>query len=216
MKYWRATRERLAIVRPGLWFRRSSTYWESRYVRGGTSGAGSYGVQAEFKASFLNEFVARNAVKSVIEFGCGDGNQLQFARYPAYLGLDVSRSAVKMCADAFKDDLSKSFLCYDPDAFSDPARFIRADLALSLDVIYHLVEDNVFETYMRNLFDAADRFVIVYATDHERRNRAPHVRNRMFTTWIETHMPDWELLHVEPAPRPDHQDFHVFGRRDRD
>jgi SAM-dependent methyltransferase len=216
MKHLQAARARLAVIGPGLRFRRSSDYWERRYVGGGTSGAGSYGAQADFKAAFLNEFVLRNRVRSVIELGCGDGSQLRLAQYPTYLGLDVSRTAVQICTEAFRNDRSKSFLYYDPDAFSDPARFLRADLALSLDVVYHLVEDHVFETYMQNLFDAADRFVIVYATDHERRDRAPHVRNRIFTSWIDAHVPAWELRHVEPAPRPDHQEFHVFGRRERD
>ena len=38
----------------------------------------------------------------------------------------------------------------------------RAELALSLDVIYHLVEDTVYESYMGQLFDSATKYVIVY------------------------------------------------------
>src|SRR5258706_45661 len=110
MNLWHALRHRLAVVTPGLWFRGSGRYWESRYVSGGTSGAGSYGVQAEYKASFLNSFVADNNVRTVVEFGCGDGNQLRLAAYPSYLGLDVSSKAVHMCIEAFRSDQSKSFL----------------------------------------------------------------------------------------------------------
>ena len=54
----------------------SASYWDSRYVSGGTSGAGSYGHLAEFKANVLNTFVANRNIKLVIEFGFGDGNQL--------------------------------------------------------------------------------------------------------------------------------------------
>ncbi|GAJ08100.1 unnamed protein product, partial [marine sediment metagenome] len=57
-------------------FSGSREYWESRYAGGGTSGAGSYGKPAEFKAQVLNSFVKDNGISSVIEFGCGDGNQL--------------------------------------------------------------------------------------------------------------------------------------------
>jgi SAM-dependent methyltransferase len=214
MSYWRAARTRFAVVKPGLWFRGSSRYWESRYVSGGTSGAGSYGAQAEHKASFLNSFVRDNDVRSVVEFGCGDGNQLRLAAYPSYLGLDVSRTAVRLCIEAFRGDQSKSFLYYEPSAFSDNARFVHGDLALSLDVIYHLVEDEVFETYMRSLFAASDRFVIVYATDADRRVAAPHVRHRAFTAWLATHAAQWRLDHVEPAPNTAYQDFYVFARRE--
>src|SRR5579864_6395854 len=80
------------IFRPR--FPGSQTYWDQRYAEGGTSGSGSYGEQAAFKAEILNGFVARHGIQSVIEFGCGDGNQLSLASYPSYVGLDVSRTAI--------------------------------------------------------------------------------------------------------------------------
>ena len=43
----------------------------------------------------------------------------------------------------------------------------RADLTLSLDVIYHLVEDDVFVSAMRALFDKAARFVVIYASNQD-------------------------------------------------
>ena len=52
------------------------SYWENRYKNNGNSGAGSYGRLAEFKADVINNFIAENKITSVIEFGCGDGNQL--------------------------------------------------------------------------------------------------------------------------------------------
>ena len=78
----------------------SQPYWERRYARGGDSGAGSYGRLAIFKAEFVNSFVRDHGIRSVIEFGCGDGNQLSLAEYPSYFGLDVSRSAVEACASS--------------------------------------------------------------------------------------------------------------------
>src|SRR5690348_2974605 len=75
-------------------FSGSATYWESRYVGGGSSGAGSYGQFADLKASVLNHFVEANGVTTVTEFGCGDGNQLSLMRYPSYTGFDVSETVV--------------------------------------------------------------------------------------------------------------------------
>jgi hypothetical protein len=209
---WRAAKIRLATIRPALLFRGSGRYWEARYAAGGTSGAGSYGAQAEYKASFLNRFVADNAMRTVVEFGCGDGNQLRLARYPSYLGLDVSRTAIKRCAELFHDDATKSFVFYDPALFEDRAGFLRADLALSLDVVYHLVEDDVFDRHLRQLTEAAERYVVVYASDDDRRVAAPHVRHRRFTEWIEEQAPTLRLIETVPRPDPSYQEFFVFER----
>jgi hypothetical protein len=193
-------------------FRDSQSYWEDRYVSGGTSGPGSYDAQAEYKADFLNRFVRENAIGSVIEFGCGDGNQLGLAEYPRYLGLDVAPAAIKRCTEQFGDDYSKSFMRYDGRAFADSARFLHADLALSLDVIFHLVEDEVFEAYMHALFHAADRFVVIYSRDRDAPDPGRHVKWREFTPWVEENIDGWGRSRLEPAPSPEYQDFHVYTR----
>src|SRR5262245_48146126 len=77
-----------------LTFPGSANFWESVYRQGGTSGPGSYGHLARYKAEILNHFVRSNGVRRVIEFGCGDGAQLQLAEYPEYVGVDVSAAAV--------------------------------------------------------------------------------------------------------------------------
>ena len=194
----------------------SAAYWEERYRKGGTSGAGSYAEFAEFKAEVLNEFVASSGVRSVIEFGCGDGNQLALARYPRYDGVDVSPAAVARCRERFAADATKSF---GTTAEYDGR---RADLALSLDVVYHLVEDDVFERYMRTLFAAAERFVIVYASDFDSAPgaTASHVRHRKFTLWVAANAPEWRLARHVPnrhprrddAPGGTPADFFVFER----
>lgn len=89
-----------SLLRQRVGFHGSARYWELNYARGGTSGPGSYYASAEAKATFLNEFVRARDVRSVIEFGCGDGNQLSLADYPSYIGLDVSRSALNCASDA--------------------------------------------------------------------------------------------------------------------
>ena len=70
---------RKIIGRPKLVFTDSGSYWEQRYVRKRTSGAGSYGRLAVHKAEVLNQFVTDNNIDTVVEFGCGDGNQLTLA-----------------------------------------------------------------------------------------------------------------------------------------
>ena len=94
-------------------FRGSRLYWENRYARSGNSGAGSYQRLAIFKAETLSSFVKTRDIQSIIELGCGDGNQLALADYPKYLGLDISSTALKMCTDRFHDDSTKTFALYD-------------------------------------------------------------------------------------------------------
>ena len=66
-------------------------------------------------------------------------------------------------------------------------------MTMSLDVIYHLVEDNVFERYMTDLFSAADRFVLIYASDHDATTLTKHVRHRRYSDWIATYAPEFQL-----------------------
>jgi SAM-dependent methyltransferase len=204
----------LSLLRQRMGFRGSALYWEQNYAHGGTSGPGSYNAAAEAKADFLNDFVRTREVRSVIEFGCGDGHQLSLAEYPGYIGLDVSRSAIGLCQRGFAGDPTKSFFLYDGACFTDRSGLFTADLAISLDVIYHLIEDAVFDTYMTHLFAAGEKFVIVYATDCEISGTAPHVRHRHFTRWAEKHARDWRLLEVTegPNPGPDRADFFTYER----
>jgi Methyltransferase domain len=168
----------------------SAEYWENRYSAGGHSGVGSYGSFAEFKADVLNEFVSTNQIGTVIEFGCGDGNQLRLAKYPKYIGFDVSSTALSKCRQLFESDPTKSF-CLVSDYSAE-----IADLVLSLDVIYHLVEDSVFAQYMQTLFRASSRYVIIYAsdTDDNSDNAGTHVKHRKFTQWVQQNAPTWKLL----------------------
>lgn len=176
-------------------FRTSGQYWEDRYRLGGNSGAGSYSRLAEYKADVLNEFVYKNGIESVAELGCGDGAQLTLADYPTYHGYDVSQTIVEKCRRRFCDDSTKYFYTID-----EPITV--SDVALSLDVIYHLVEDAVFERYMEQLFAAASRFVVVYSSNFSGGSPADHVLHRRFTEWIEAHAPAWRLIEHRPNPFP--------------
>lgn len=186
-------------LRRRLRFPGTETYWDRRYADGGTSGAGSYGAPAAWKASVVNRWVEELGVRSVVDYGCGDGSQLSLARYPRYLGLDLSGAAVRMCVRRFADDPTKSFLRYDPQSFSDAAGWLRADMSLSLEVLFHLVDDGMFEDYLARLFDGADRYVVICSSDRSDLPQGPHERHRPFTSWVEHHRPGWQLdTRVDP------------------
>jgi SAM-dependent methyltransferase len=203
---------RVSLLHQRIGFVSSSQYWEERYARKGTSGDGSYGELARAKADFLNAFVREHAVRSVTEFGCGDGNQLSLAEYPRYVGLDVSKAAIGLCKTRFANDRTKSFFLYDDQCFIDNTDVFCADLALSLDVIYHLVEDHTFEAHMTHLFASACRYVIVYASNTTAHGTAPHVRHRPFSRWVELRRPQWHLslMEIGPGSGSGRADFFVY------
>lgn len=197
---------------------RSHGYWERRYRRGGSSGPGSIDRLADFKAEVVNDIVERYALASVTEWGCGDGSQLTLAAYPLYVGYDVSPTAVRTCRERFAGDQTKSF------ALADEYRGVVTDAALSLDVIFHLVEDESFERYMERLFDSASRIVVVYSSDTEENPEARdhgHVRHREFSQWVAEHRTEWRLTERIPNRYPfvvgdlttSFAEFFVYARR---
>lgn len=195
----------------------SGEYWEQRYRSNGNSGAGSYAHLAAFKADFLNAFVRENGIRTVVEFGCGDGNQLKLARYPRYTGFDVSPKSIEICSHLFHGDASKSFHTLEESVD------VSADLSLSLDVIYHLVEDDVYHRYMERLFQSSTSWVIVYSSNTDANDSAQsiHVRHRKFTDWVARQRRDFEPIQHVPNRYPvdrygaegSFADFFVFCKR---
>ena len=212
-RIYRALRRKGKRRRP---FPGTETYWEERYATGGSSGVCSHGKFAEFKAEILNSFVEENRIETIIELGCGDGNQLALANYPHYVGFDVSATAIALCRDRFAGDTTKSF------HLMDESNGERADLALSLDVIYILVEQDNFEAYMRRLFCAATGFVIIYSSnkDQDWVNTYGHLKHRKFTAWVEANIDGWSLDRHIPNRYPykgDHRqgsfaDFFIYKK----
>lgn len=176
-------------------------YWEARYHAGGTSGNGSAGQQALAKARYVNDLIRREHVTSVVDWGCGDGHQLDLFDLPlSYLGVDVAPSAVVECA---RRHPRRAFVVWPAD---QPGVTVRADLALSLDVVFHLTRDADFETYWSRLFDSAQRLVLVHATDHDARG-ARHVRHRRHSHLA----PDgWTL--ADAADDPTEPGFYLWRR----
>lgn len=175
-------------------FESSDTYWKSRYKKGGNSGAGSYGQLAEFKSEVINKFIQENGIKSAVEFGCGDGNQCSFFKLNHYVGVDIAESVILSNRSKFEKDPSKEFYLYIDFFKKYPEGF---DMTMSLDVIYHLVEDDVYSHYMTNLFSNARKYVVIYSSNFDS-GQTSHVRHRKFTSWIEENEGNWVLIQKVP------------------
>jgi len=167
----------------------SEKYWKSRYKHGGNSGSGSRDNLAQFKAFIINDFASKYKIDNVIEFGSGDGSQLKLFDFKTYIGYDVSPKAIEISEKMFHDDSTKSFYLlgeYDGK---------KADLVISLDVIYHLTEDDIFHDHMKKIFEAAKKYVIIYSSNFEKIiSKTHHVRHRKFTNWIESNITNFKQL----------------------
>ena len=170
---------------------------------------------AAFKAGFINGFVADNAIADVLDLGCGDGHLLSLLQVPAYVGVDVSPAALACCVARFPQHRFLPFAALDAS--------VGADLALSIDVIFHLVEDAVFAPLHARAVRPCERFVLMYSSNADRNWSSPHVRHRRFTDHVADAGRSGGLLaHVpnrypfDPA-RPDEtsfSDFFVYGHHD--
>ncbi len=147
-----------------------ASYWEKRYLAGRLgSGRDSMGERAKAKAEFVNDVIDRHKVRSIVDWGCGNGEVAQWFRVNDYMGLDVSPAAVALARSKGLD--ARQF-----DGFDDPG--LRADLALSLDVLYHLIEEDYYQRHIALVFGSAS-LVCIRAANRDEAGRA-HVLHRAF------------------------------------
>ncbi len=176
----------------------SEAYWSNRYEQGRISGAGSYGRLADYKAEVINSLVNEFEISSVLEFGSGDGNQASLFEIDTYTGLDVAHQVVEAARERFKDRAGWSF-----DTVKNANTAPRSrDMTMSLDVIYHLVEEAVFDRYLADLFAASDRFVLIYASDHNALTLNSHVKHRCYSDWVNANAPEFGAIRTLKSPFP--------------
>jgi CheY-like chemotaxis protein len=198
------------VIRP---FFNSTRYWQRRYKSGRSSGAGSRGANAAYKARFINDFIRSHNIETAIEFGFGDGVQLDLCEYPDYLGFEVSRTAIQQRREQFRGNATRRFKHLDAYAGE------KADLTVSLDVLYHLVESPVYDAHLTHLFDSSDRYVLLFSTCFDGNpSSVNHVRHRNTREWIDEYRPDWQPIRLTTPTieRPDAAaDFFAYEKPGR-
>lgn len=180
----------------------TASYWESRYQSGRNSGNGSYGVLGKYKADTINKIITNNNIKTVGDFGCGDGNVLSMCRVPKYLGVDITMAAINKCTKRFIGDTTKQFILYNQ---FDDGKYPPFDMSMSIDVIFHLLESRLFDGYMRRLFNSSNKWVLIYSSDLDDNitKSAPHVKHHKFTDWIKSNVGNkWSLHEYLSNPYP--------------
>lgn len=166
--------ETLVCRTPGPLHRRaqvsfsSRDYWEHRYAGGGSSGAGSRGREAHFKADTVLRWADAFGAESVLDLGIGDGEVasllLKRRRFSSYVGADFSPAALRMCHDKLIHYDEVRLIETDISA-TVPA--VQADLVLCLDVLFH-VDTELKVTRILNSIYGAVKKVAAIATWNSR------------------------------------------------
>jgi SAM-dependent methyltransferase len=184
----------------------SKAYWESRYLRGGDSGIGSEGRDLEYKANYINSVIREFGIESFLELGPGNGNLASRLEVSRYLGLDASATAVKLAKKRYPNVDFRSLEA------ADLRTSELFDMCGSFDVIYHLVEDQVFGEHLDSLFSRASKVVLVYSSNFNDFG-ASHVRHRNFSEEIQKKYPSWRLAREEAGnPTGSFARFFVYER----
>jgi SAM-dependent methyltransferase len=189
----------------------SNTYWNDRYVKGGNSGEGSYGPFAAFKGNILLQCIKDLSIQSIIDYGCGDGNQARYYTCNKYIGIDVSQKAIDLCKKIFYYDIHKQFYL-DTEFFKSFDASKKVDCAISCDVILHLIDPSLYISYIHNLFSLSNKYVIIYSYDCDLKHTS-HVQYHNFTKTIQELYPNWILLNKIMNPIDKKTGFYIYSYR---
>tara|TARA_R110002072_G_scaffold4788_8_gene33413 strand:- start:8 stop:583 length:576 start_codon:yes stop_codon:yes gene_type:complete len=184
--------------------------WDNRYKNNGNSGNGSYGLLAEFKAEIINNFIYENNIHDIIELGCGDGNQCSLFKIEHYLGLDISPAIINYCKNKFKNNSKYNFEIYNNDYLNNK----KYELSLSLDVIYHILDDNEYKKYMKDLFNFSNKYVIIYSNNYKG-HKVGHMYTKNFTKDIEKWFNNYKIKQIikQKYPQQSSADFYIYEKQ---
>ena len=176
-------------------------YWKNRHRRGRghweSVGRGSVGKLARYKAGLVNELVQEVDAVRIVDLGCGDGRQADRFHVPEYVGLEVSEHAVAEARKRLAKHPNRTAHVWEPSDLLPETGCI----ALSMDVVFHLVDDELHDAYMRALFQAGTKAVAIYSTDYEGEPQG-HMRHRNVSRWVEENIQGWKRTQAVPPPWP--------------
>jgi 2-polyprenyl-3-methyl-5-hydroxy-6-metoxy-1,4-benzoquinol methylase/tetratricopeptide (TPR) repeat protein len=125
-------------------------FWDFRYAHDPVlgSGYGSRGAVLNYKRELVRSFVDQLKPKSVLDIGCGDCEVGAELPDELYTGIDISPVAVEQNRARLPH---RRFVCGSfLDIDLDPA-----DLVVCFDVLIHLVDGDVYESFVKRLVTEA-------------------------------------------------------------
>lgn len=167
-------------------FKNSHQYWNNRYDYGGNSGKGSRDSNASSKATFFNQLIKQYGLKFAIELGSGDGENAYLYHIEKYIGYDISPTAVSVATKRNKTRNNVQFF-HEKDPFFHAKSTIQSkydpeeSIAISFDVLFHLVEDAVYKQYLYDLTQGDHYYILIYSTNFDQITQEAHIKHRRFS-----------------------------------
>ena len=149
----------------------------------------TYGIRLQAAEALLRSHPVR-PVTTVIEGAVGVGKYRevwQALGMTAWVGLDISEAAIGHLQERFPDS---TFLRTDLTDANDPAWThvpLQADLVTAVDVLYHLTDDALFATALKNLASRVRKSGWLLVSDifvPERKQTAEHVVRRPLDAYL--------------------------------
>lgn len=185
----------------------SNNYWENRYKNNSNSGHGSYGEFQKFKIEYINNLIKKYNIKTINELGSGDGNMLRtYIGFDLYTGFDVSNTILDKLRNQFKDNNKIKFV-------SDPYKMEPANLTMSIDVSYHIINNDLFEEHLRLLYDKSLKYILIYSSNKDEKYENTHILHRkVFDIFIDKYKVKSLDLTSNPFYKPGDVCFNLFEK----
>lgn len=133
-------------------------YWNKRYSAGLNSGQGSIGELRKFKwDTILSKTTIKN--KSVLDYGCGDLSFWKDHIHPEvkkYTGYDISEFIILNHKQKWLDIHPR--VSFTHNIVDVP----KHDLVFCFDVLFHIIDENLFNYTLKNLISRAKDLLFIY------------------------------------------------------
>ena len=136
-------------------------FWNNKYRKGGISGKGSIGQYRNWKWTVIKDTIGKIEDKSFVDVGCGD---MSFWTLPLfnklrkckdYFGIDISEEIINTNIIDYPD---RNYLCCNAKDFV----LIKGDIVLAMDLLFHIMENEDFETILLRLCEYSEDWIIIY------------------------------------------------------
>jgi len=112
-------------------------------------------------------------LKSISDVGCGECTLLPYLQgIRKYYGYDISPAVLSKVSKNAQDGFSKEFIL-----LTNNTKIVSSDLVLSLEVIFHQVNDDEYLDYMRKLVNSNGEYLLIL-TMNEGILKTNHIKNR--------------------------------------
>ena len=135
-----------------------------------------------------------------MEFGCGDGNNLDQYKIENYLGLDVAKSAIDICERRYAHDPSKSFELITPNQANTLDRSF--DLVICLEVLMHVIDEDDYVWTLDQIFASSSSLVAIFnpLTPIRRFSKGSHENYRNLLGYLVPYIGEYALIDVVTHP----------------